>query len=50
MAASASLFPSEPLKLQLKDGKIHSPARKKWPVQTPEKTVWQQYLLTLVND
>lgn len=50
MAAAATLFPPEPLKLQVKDGKIYSPARKKWLVQTPEETVRQQYLLTLVNE
>ncbi|RZK25275.1 MAG: type I restriction enzyme HsdR N-terminal domain-containing protein, partial [Hymenobacter sp.] len=50
MAAPASLFPPEPLKLQLKDGKIYSHVRKKWLVQTPEETVRQQYLLTLVNE
>ncbi len=50
MATPASLFPPEPLKLQLKDGKIYSHVRKKWLVQTPEETVRQQYLLVLVNE
>lgn len=44
------LFPPKPLKLQLKGGEICSHARKEWPVQTPEETVRQQYLLTLVNE
>ncbi|SDY97205.1 type I restriction enzyme HsdR N-terminal domain-containing protein [Hymenobacter psychrophilus] len=50
MAAAPTLFPPEPLKLQTKDGKIYSPVRKKWLVQTPEETVRQEYLLTLVNE
>ena len=50
MATAPTLFPPEPLKLQVKDGKIYSPVRKKWLVQTPEKTVRQEYLLVLVNE
>ncbi len=50
MSAVPTLFPPEPLKLDVKAGKIYSHARRKWLVQTPEETVRQQYLLTLVNE
>lgn len=50
MATPASLFPPEPLKMQLKDGKIFSPVRRKWLMQTPEEPMRQQYLLTLANE
>lgn len=49
MTAAATLSPPEPLKLQVKDGKIYSLVRKKWLVQTPE-TMRRQYLLTLMNE
>lgn len=38
------------LELNRSNGKIFSHIRKKWLVETPEETVRQKYLLTLVNE
>ena len=37
------------LQLQQKNGKIYSPIRKKWLVETPEEKVRQEFVVTLVN-
>lgn len=42
--------PTASLTLLTRPGEIYSHKRKKWLVQTPEETVRQQYLLTLVNE
>lgn len=35
--------------LEKKDGKIYSPIRKIWLVETPEENVRQNYLITLIE-
>lgn len=39
-----------PLELRQKEGKIWSPLRNRWLVETPEELVRQAYLCTLVNE
>lgn len=52
MAASTTSTskPVAPLALLTRPGEIYSHVRKKWLVVTPEETVRQGYLLTLVNE
>jgi type I restriction enzyme M protein len=51
MASAASAAkPAAPLALLTRPGEIYSHVRKKWLVVTPEETVRQEYLLTLVNE
>lgn len=40
----------QPLEIQTKAGKIYSPIRRDWFVETPEERVRQEYLCILVND
>lgn len=38
------------MKVRRENGKIWSHIRKKWLIETPEETVRQEYLCTLVNE